>query len=744
MNVLGLIPTNTLTGTLNRLDVIQITALTAILVNAVLTVMVVARDYRNKLHRIYLGWGIAVTLWNLGVFHLSLPIGKEEAFYWAKLLQLGIMFIPVIMFHLCMVIGQARTGWLMPALYLLHVGFAVSLFFNKFIIGVQHLSVGYWSVPGPAFFPFSIVYTLIGVYLLFFLYQKQKNAPPMQRKRLRALLAAVIGLAVFGTNDLMPIMGRTTYPLTNIAFFPLGSFAAVFYVLIIGYSVLQHRLLDIHVALSRFAAQMVRLLFMMLVGFLLLLVISESSPAIFTKYSFIAAMFVLLASAVVASVFFPQFFGAGSDKLERQILGDRFEYHAQVQNLIQMMRSFPDPQFLMQEMQDLLAGTMKMRSYQIILLDDTTRGFKLFHCHPPRADPASPDLQVESPVFRYFQQTRAKFLSCNLIYEADLESVLQREACQQLKPFEPEFCFPFFVGNDLIGLMLLGQKASGDLFTPHDLRLLTELSSSLGLVLNQIRLRQQLQVVHEQDLLGRMSRGLAHDLNNLLTPVQTLLQLCRESRLNQETIDELLPMGLRNLETVRSYVNEALFFSRSATLHGQMGLLNEMIGEAVALAQPYAESKNIHVTVAGPTEILMEMDAVLIKRLMSNLLSNAIDASPAGTEIEVRLAPLPKTEPSRDWHRVRIIDHGEGISTENLQRVFTPYFTTKNTGDGKRGFGLGLAIARKIVHLHGGNLSITSKEKSGTTVQIDLPNRLKPGPVSPPSSGGSRLNMVPA
>ena len=91
--------------------------------------------------------------------------------------------------------------------------------------------------------------------------------------------------------------------------------------------------------------------------------------------------------------------------------------------------------------------------------------------------------------------------------------------------------------------MLLGPKANGDFFTPHDVRLLAELSSNVGMLLNQIRLRQQLQVVHEQDLLGRMSRGLAHDLNNLLTPVQTLLQLFRESSLNQDTIDELLPMS---------------------------------------------------------------------------------------------------------------------------------------------------------------------------------------------------------
>lgn len=731
--------------TINRLDVIQITALTAILLNAILTVMVLARDYRSKLNRIYLSWGIAVTLWNWGVIHLSMNIGPQEAFFWAKVLQLGVIFVPVTLFHLCLVIGQARTGWLMPALYSLHVGFAISLVCNKFIVGVRQLDVGYWSIPGPGFSCFSVIYSLMVVFALVFLYRKQSKAPPMQRKRLLALLSAVIGLVVFGTNDLMPILGHDKYPFTDIKFFPLGSFAAIFYVLIIGYSVLQHRLLDIHVALSRFAAQMVRLLFMMLVGFLLLLVISESAPGVFTKYSFAAALFVLLASALVASVFFPQFFGTtGSDKLERQILGDRFEYHAQVQNLIQTMRSFPDPQFLLQELEDLLAGTMKMRSYHIILLDDTTRGFKLFHCHPPRVEAGAPELQVDSPVFRYFQQTRAKYLSCNLVYESDLKSVMQREACQQLKAFEPEFCFPFFVGSDLIGLMLLGQKASAELFTPHDLRLLTELSSSLGLVLNQIRLRQQLQVVHEQDLLGRMSRGLAHDLNNLLTPVQTLLQLLRESHLNQETIDELLPMSLRNLETVRSYVNEALFFSRSATLHGQLGSLDEMVHEAVSLVHPYAESKHIRLSVSGPTDMTMEMDAVLIKRLICNLLSNAVDASPPGSEVEVRLAPLPRTEPSRDWHRLRIIDHGEGISPENLQRVFTPYFTTKNTGDGKRGFGLGLAIARKIVHLHGGNLSITSKEKSGTTVQVDLPNRLRPGPTSPPPAGGSRLNMVAA
>ncbi|HEY3861873.1 MAG TPA: ATP-binding protein [Verrucomicrobiae bacterium] len=729
---------------MTRLDVIQITALTAVAVNAILTLVVLTRDCRSKLHQIYLAWGIAATLWNLGVYNLSRDIGPREAFVWAKVLQLGVIFIPAIIFHLCVIIAQVRAGWVAPALYLVVTGFAASLFFNKFITGVHLLPVGYWSVPGPGFYAFSFVYAAVGVFLLVFLYGKQRGAPAMQRKRLRAMLAACVGLAVFGTNDLMPIMGHDTYPLTHVKFFPLGSFAAIFYVLIIGYSVLQHRLLDIHVVLSRLAAQMVRLSFMMLVGFLFLLAVSEFVPGLFTKYSFVAALLILLASALVASFFFPQFFGKDSDdKLERHILGDRFEYHAQVRNLIQTMRSFPDPQFLMQELEDLLAGTMRMRSYQIILLDDTTRGFKVFHCHPPRPEPPAADLQVDSPVFRYFQQTRAKWLACSVIADTAHSMLMKREARAQLKPFEAAFCFPFMVGNDLIGLMLLGQKSSDEMFTPHDLRLLGDLSSSLGLVLNQIRLRQQLQVVHEQDLLGRMSRGLAHDLNNLLTPVQTLLQLCSESHLNQETIDQLLPMSLRNLETVRSYVNEALFFSRSAKLHGQPGFIDQMAREAIALVQPSADAKCVRVAFAGPSDVAMEMDGVLIKRLLCNLLSNAIDASRPGSDVEVRLSPLPKTEPNREWRRLRVIDRGEGISAENLQRVFTPYFTTKNTGDGKRGFGLGLAIARKIVHLHGGNLSITSKESEGTTVQIDLPSRLS-GQSSPAPPGGPRPNMVPA
>jgi hypothetical protein len=108
------------------------------------------------------------------------------------------------------------------------------------------------------------------------------------------------------------------------------------------------------------------------------------------------------------------------------------------------MKSFPEPEYLLQELDDLLVSMMKVRSYQVILLDDATRGFELLHSHPARMPIDLSNLTVDSPVFQFFQKTMAKSLSCNLVYETERESPLQREARQQLKPFEPEGGGPFW------------------------------------------------------------------------------------------------------------------------------------------------------------------------------------------------------------------------------------------------------------------------------------------------------------
>ena len=215
---------------------------------------------------------------------------------------------------------------------------------------------------------------------------------------------------------------------------------------------------------------------------------------------------------------------------------------------------------------------------------------------------------------------------------------------------------------------------------------------------------------------------MAHDMNNLVTPVQTLMQLIDEGIPIETLRDELLPLATRSIGTLREYIREALFFSENARGDFKLGRLDMVLAETVSIVSSRCEQKGIRIVVQAQSEALVEMDKSLIKRTITNVLGNAIDASGSGTEILVELCKLEKTEPEREWYRVRIIDQGEGIPADNLHRIFTPYFTTKNRGDEQRGFGLGLSICRKVVQLHGGTLKITSQQNKGTTVFIDLPD----------------------
>src|SRR5271165_6991134 len=168
---------------MNVLEVISITALTATLINTALTLLVLRTDRQSTLHRVYFFWGVSVTLWNLGVYHLSQDIPADEAFIWAKTLQLGVIFIPVTLFHLCIVVsGTDKLRKIMPVLYVICAAFAVSLFFNYFIIGVRKLEVGYWSVPGRGFSLFGGFYLIMTTALVVVLYRKQRRVPPMQAK----------------------------------------------------------------------------------------------------------------------------------------------------------------------------------------------------------------------------------------------------------------------------------------------------------------------------------------------------------------------------------------------------------------------------------------------------------------------------------------------------------------------------------------------------------------------------------
>lgn len=703
--------------------------LAAAVLNALLSLFILRAGVQGSSKFAYLLWGASITIWNFGTFQMFRVASAEAAMEWARFLQIGVIFLPISLFHLSTkVCGLTYRSQrlLLATFYGCGIALALTLFGTLFVADVRDAGYAWYSVGGPAFWIYAVLYLTVAIVTLILLWRAKTNATRFKLGQIRSLLWATAILIAGGSNDLLPIIGVHAYPLLGKPIFPIGSLCAIFYGILVGYSVLEHQLLDIHIGLSRVAAHVMRMAFLFLIGFTLMLIVSLLAPEnSITPFAFWTSLAVLLASGFAASRWMPKLLGAGSESLERRLLGDHFEYQDKVRAFIERCRWQTDLDALLRDLHLLLVNTLKVRAYWLVLLDETNRAFTLARAHPEDSQPPIPDFQADSPAFRVFTEGRHQYLSLRSGV-VDPPHQLAAAAREQLKMFPGEFAFPLVVIQQPVGLLIVGEKASGKEFTNIDTQLLISLAENVALIVNQISLKNQLLLTKELDLLGRMSRGMAHDLNNLTTPVWTLLQLLADGVPGETLRTELAPVATRNLQTMRDYIKEALFFSENLRPDFQTGRLDLLVQGVIESArQNKRKGKDIRYELVLCGDVLVDMDQVLIRRLLTNIIANAVDASPDPGSIKVEIIRLVKTEPGRDWIRVRITDHGSGIQSEDLNRIFQPYFTTKNTGDEDRGFGLGLVICRKIATLHEGKLAVSSQVGKGTIVNLDLPSRQK-------------------
>jgi two-component system, NtrC family, sensor histidine kinase HydH len=210
---------------------------------------------------------------------------------------------------------------------------------------------------------------------------------------------------------------------------------------------------------------------------------------------------------------------------------------------------------------------------------------------------------------------------------------------------------------------------------------------------------------------GQLAAGVAHEVRNPLTGVKLLLQAAARPQGPTALTADRLQLLLQEVARIERTVQGLMDFAQTPPPDRRLHDLREVVRAAVQVAQSRAEAKPVTVRVEpAPAPLPAAIDRDQLLSLLTNLLFNAIDAAPAGGEVGVSAATGPG-----GGVQVAVTDTGSGIDRRVADKLFTPFATTKPAGTG-----LGLTVARRIAHEHGGTLTAADRP-GGACFTLTLP-----------------------
>ncbi len=242
-------------------------------------------------------------------------------------------------------------------------------------------------------------------------------------------------------------------------------------------------------------------------------------------------------------------------------------------------------------------------------------------------------------------------------------------------------------------------------------------------VSERYNLEKQLRHTQKMEAIGTLAGGIAHDFNNVLTPIMGYSEIIRmkmrQSGSGDKTTLDYLEEILRAAKRAKSLVEQILTFSRSSEKKELRQYIHPIVKEVMKL---------MHVTLPTTIQIheeideqcgMVSVDPVQIHQILINLCTNSAHAI-AGNRgsLTVKLVKAERDEIGRDWLELSVADSGCGIEPQILDRIFEPYFTTKEKS---RGTGMGLAMVHGIISRQGGRITVESQVGIGTVFRVFLP-----------------------
>jgi signal transduction histidine kinase len=230
------------------------------------------------------------------------------------------------------------------------------------------------------------------------------------------------------------------------------------------------------------------------------------------------------------------------------------------------------------------------------------------------------------------------------------------------------------------------------------------------------QLEEKLNHSERSAVIGRLTAAVAHEIRNPLNVINLSIdhvstKFAPADPNERMQFTRILSSVKDEIARLKHLVSDLLNYGRPAQLAVRVIDLRELVQETMALIRPQAEAQSVTLEVEedqSPVEVLGDRER--LKSCLSNITINALQAMPGGGCL------IAQVHRHDGFVEVNLRDNGVGISQDAISKIFEPYFSTKQSG-----FGLGLAVTKKIVEEHHGSIEVTSEVNRGTTFSMRIP-----------------------
>jgi len=699
------------------MNIFTVSSLFTMLSNLGIALVIFLKNRQRKENIIFCAVAMSVGIWGLGSFYVSrTPISYYNLalFYW-KIALSGAILVPVFFAHFIFKFLKLNNKKLIQAIYLFALIFQ---FFNWFIpdlfIGKLKFIFGqfYWHVgPKSLVFWFFYIgfYWILLIYSFLLLINFYKGTAGLLRLQLKYfILGSIVGW-IGAEGCFLPGFELHIYP-------ALFNIVISIYPLIMSYAIIRYRLMDITVAITRTTIFVAVYSIVLGIPFAIALGWEGRLSALFGHNWWI----IPLSTSTILATAGPFIYLYFQRRAERKLFQEQIRYQTTLRQASLGMGRIKDLKRLVTLIVHIVTRTVRLEHSMIFLNDPEKKCYFLgavrsrrVRFRPQETIPYTSAIINRLSVYKnpiVYDEIKQRTQDYG---DSDLAGLLG-----EMEKIRAALIVPSFLDDQLVAVIVLGRKLSGQMFSANDLASLQILANQAALGIENSQFYDDIKKAHQQlfqaeklAYVGTLAGSVVHEIRNPLTSIKAFLQYLPQ-KFNEpdfrEKYERLIPKEIQRIEGI---VNQLLELVKRRPERFKPVNIKDCIDATLELLSTSFQLKKLHIRTDYPAApAMVSADEEHLRQAFMNLFLNAIQAMEEGGTLSVTV------NSEGDRVKIAVSDTGGGIPPEILEKLFTPFATTK-----KDGIGLGLSITREIIENHKGTIRAESHSGEGSTFIVILP-----------------------